>query len=688
MPKVYIDSLTLENFGPFYGEHTFTFGNLDGRCGILIGGRNGAGKTHLLRALYLAVVGESGVGDLKRVETGSEATRFLFDRSLNRRALAEGQDTVRLKAVILLHDEKSGGSRKVELLREIRHRPNSPPVWRSYAMRSDTAGQIEDEQVIQKLRDAFLPRHLARFFFFDAERSQSINLGDRDIVAGVTRILGLWTYEELETDLRQLIQQKIPRVFNATTGPDPETKLADLAADVMRVDGHLKARRKERDTLDHELHEVEADLLEVEDDLKTLGAVDPEELQKAQEQRDKLTRAKTALESKLTDAWESALPVSLLGALRRELHDYLSSEERRREWESAKSTVEPKIPQVKNDVFGNVPHEYELQPEALSFYIKRLEDALHRLFHPPPEGIPERIFVADRNDISAQVRQRLATSAGSIRDLAQMCVNIERMDAELRELDQKLKQMQQNTAAFKRGTELHQKRGELLARRDQITKRREEVASEIRRLETELGELKRQESIQREIVEKAQRGESLAALAARYREAASEIRSQAALQLRKRLSEHVGELWVEITERQREFLGMEFDSHWQCWLVRRDGKRVTWEDTNTSAGQRQVRMLAFYEALRRLAKLVPPLVVDTPLARLDKEVRANVLDKLYLSGHQSIILATNSEVDPEGQLFDTIRSRLARVYTLHPHGKPDSTSYEVRVTSDYFGHEL
>ena len=98
--------------------------------------------------------------------------------------------------------------------------------------------------------------------------------------------------------------------------------------------------------------------------------------------------------------------------------------------------------------------------------------------------------------------------------------------------------------------------------------------------------------------------------------------------------------------------------------------------------------LAFYEALRRLAKLVPPLVVDTPLARLDKEVRANVLDQLYLSGHQSIILSTNAEIDPEGQLFDKIRDRLARVYTLHPHGRPNSPSYEVHITSNYFGHEL
>jgi DNA sulfur modification protein DndD len=248
--------------------------------------------------------------------------------------------------------------------------------------------------------------------------------------------------------------------------------------------------------------------------------------------------------------------------------------------------------------------------------------------------------------------------------------------------------MQQSTAAFKRGVELHEKRGGLIARRDQIIKRRAEVAAEISRLEVELGELKRQETNQREIVEKAEKGESLASLAARYREAASEIRSRAAIRMRRRISEHVGELWTQITERTREFVGMEFDSHWQCLLIRRDGKRVTWEETNTSAGQRQVRMLAFYEALRRLARLVPPLVVDTPLARLDKEVRANVLDQLYLSGHQSIMLTTNSEVDPEGPLFERIGDRLARAYTLHPHGKPESTDYEVRVTSDYFGHDI
>jgi DNA sulfur modification protein DndD len=688
MADVYIDSLTVENFGPFYGKHTLDFRSLEGKCGILVGGKTGAGKTHLLRALYLAVVGESGVGDLKRVETGSDATRFVFEKSLNRLAQAEGQDTARLQAVVTLRDDKVG-SRKVTFVREIRYRPNSAPVWQHYAIRSETPGRIEDDQLIQKLRDAFLPRHLARFFFFDAERSQSINLGQQDIIEGVSRILGLWTYGELETDLRRLVQQKIPRAFNFTgAGTDPETRLADLAADVIRVEGHLRARKKERESLDRDLHEVEAELLEVEDELRTLGAVDPEELSRSQERRDELTSMKAGLEEKLTQAWEMALPVALLGGYRKELHDYLLSEERRREWESAKSTVEPKIPQVKQDVFGNVPGKFALPPDIEAFYLRRLEDALHRLFHPPPEGIPDRVFVADRKDTSAQIRVRLGAGRSTVGDLAEMCVRIERVDAELREVEQRLKQMQQNTAAFKRGAELHQKRGELITKRDGLKKRISESDVEIDRLEVQLTDLKRQETTQREIVEKAEKGESLAALAARYREAAADIRTRAAIQMRQQISEHVGRLWVEITEREREFQGMEFDSHWQCWLVRRDGKKVTWDETNTSAGQRQVRMLAFYEALRQLAKLVPPLVVDTPLARLDKEVRANVLDRLYLSGHQSIILSTNAEIDPEGALFDRIRERLARVYTLHPHGRPDSLSYEVRISSDYFGHGL
>ena len=116
MPEVFIDRLTVENFGPFYGETTFDFKPLEGRQGILIGGRNGAGKTHLLRALYLAVVGETGAIDLANLEkSGSDATRFRFEHSLSRKAAAEGNYETRLTVDIVQRDEQGAGAKRVTL---------------------------------------------------------------------------------------------------------------------------------------------------------------------------------------------------------------------------------------------------------------------------------------------------------------------------------------------------------------------------------------------------------------------------------------------------------------------------------------------------------------------------------------------------------------------------------------------
>jgi hypothetical protein len=100
----------------------------------------------------------------------------------------------------------SNEQRKLELHRDIRFRPSSQPEWKSWALRSDNDVRIEDQELIETHRDAFLPRHLARFFFFDAEKSQTLQLGEPEVVNGISRILGLWAYENLEEDLRALVQ--------------------------------------------------------------------------------------------------------------------------------------------------------------------------------------------------------------------------------------------------------------------------------------------------------------------------------------------------------------------------------------------------------------------------------------------------------------------------------------------------
>jgi len=106
------------------------------------------------------------------------------------------------------------------------------------------------------------------------------------------------------------------------------------------------------------------------------------------------------LEANLTMAWESTLPISLLGGFRLQLHDYLIKEESRREWESRKASVEPKIPQVKRAVFDDVPEIHALPDSQRNYYEQKLDNALQSLFNPPPEGMSDQVYVVpERNEL-------------------------------------------------------------------------------------------------------------------------------------------------------------------------------------------------------------------------------------------------------------------------------------------------
>ena len=167
----------------------------------------------------------------------------------------------------------------------------------------------------------------------------------------------------------------------------------------------------------------------------------------------------------------------------------------------------------------------------------------------------ESIFITDRNDRSAQIRDRLATATNSLPGVIELCKRVESVGADLREIDGRIRQLKQDAETIELGAKLHKRRGELTAECDHLENKKKEIEQGILTLEGELQEQRREETNLTNLANKARQGRNLAALAASYREATKEIRVRAADQLRRKISEHVGELWTEITERRREFLG-------------------------------------------------------------------------------------------------------------------------------------
>jgi DNA sulfur modification protein DndD len=94
-----------------------------------------------------------------------------------------------------------------------------------------------------------------------------------------------------------------------------------------------------------------------------------------------------------------------------------------------------------------------------------------------------------------------------------------------------------------------------------------------------------------------------------------------------------------------------------------------------SHGMRQIAATAFLWALKDVSGKKLPVVIDTPLARIDRGNQENLLKYYYPNAAQQVILlATDSEMTPDK--YDLIKAQIYRRYTLHNRTGRDSQLLE------------
>jgi len=99
-----------------------------------------------------------------------------------------------------------------------------------------------------------------------------------------------------------------------------------------------------------------------------------------------------------------------------------------------------------------------------------------------------------------------------------------------------------------------------------------------------------------------------------------------------------------------------------------------------SAGEKQVFIMALYQALSSLNKVKVPYIIDTPFARIDASHRYNILNNFFMElKGQVLILSTDEEIVDEYK--GHIESSLSDVYLLN-HVEGESTNI---LEGIYFG---
>jgi DNA sulfur modification protein DndD len=102
--------------------------------------------------------------------------------------------------------------------------------------------------------------------------------------------------------------------------------------------------------------------------------------------------------------------------------------------------------------------------------------------------------------------------------------------------------------------------------------------------------------------------------------------------------------------------------------------------TQLSAGEKQLLAVSILWGLAQSSGYDMPVIVDTPLGRLDSQHRTNFVER-YLphASKQVIVLSTDEEIN--GRYFTLIRPYVNAVYTLVYDDESKSTS----ISGGYFG---
>ena len=644
-----INRLTMHNFGVYAGTNIFEFTHK--KPIVLIGGMNGRGKTTFLEAILLSLYGANSTAYKEsKYNSYNQYLRSYVNRS---------------------HWSQSS---YVELEFVLNESTNDTYVVRR---EWDALSKITKEKICVQQNgiysefltknwamfvESILPSALSSFYFFDGEKIAELAVAKTDVQMkeSIRSMLGITILEVLKKDLGRTIR----RINKKGKSNEPSSKLDGL--------------REERDQAISKLEQIDESVRLVAEKVETIQD-ELEELHKRYElqggavleQRQKLIQKRAAIQTEITQNAES-----LIGMAATELPMVL---------------VRDLISQIK--LQAEDEHNDFIMQQALEQMDAYLSDFAGE--HPDSTGA-SRAFV---DFVRKQIEKNATHQIYEMSDHALFQIN-ELVESTLQESIDHTKTVFSNKIALKRQLDevdsyltLDINENELAAIYDQIKTNEAKLIE----AQVELNQLQQERSSVNAVViaktaeynrdvetylQKIELQEDSDRLL-KYSNMALRMVDAYALELQKRktgtLGKTITECYKKLANKKNLTQEIVMDAE-TLDLQYLDEKGDTVSKESLSAGEKQLMVIAILWALALCSKKKLPVIIDTPLSRLDSQHRASIISTYFPNASdQTIILSTDTEIDHN--YYDMMKESVGDEFTLIYSEETKSTSIE----KGYFG---
>ena len=591
---------------------------------ILFGGLNGAGKTSILTAVRLTLYGRRILG--AKVPS-DEYHRYLSD-CIHK---PTGSERTPNSAYVRLNfsDSRGGHQHEYDVVRSW-FRDTSGAVTENLQITRDdeVLSHLSHDQAQSFLND-LIPLGIADLFFFDGEKIAELaeSQGNAALADAIQRLLGLDLVNRLRADLGVYIR-------NHSKGRLPEAirqEAETLEADYERCYSSYQNELEGKEALEDQLHNLRADIAQLEQKIEAHGGAWYENQSAEKERMERLLTEQESIRARIRSLKGSLYPLALAPTALGELLTQLDAE---RDYRKLRVTHQAAKRQAKI-----IRKELE---EALQGKGPLLDGAIERAFGKslkPPKKV-EILHDLSDSEIERLRHQIEIDAPKQKQEIDELEKRLEALRHQISECAANLERVPDEQRIKPLYEQLHEaqlKQGRLNSR---IEEKRENAKRELRNAMGCIRKLRRFEAEHKQQSDNAyavKMASSIRNMLATYSEKAKVSKA-------KELEHHFKDSFARLSRKNRSDLITKIDPNtFSVAFEFSNGKVLDREQL--SAGEKQIYATALLEALGKTSAQRLPVIIDTPLGRLDSKHRERIIDRYFPeASHQVILLSTDTEI--------------------------------------------
>lgn len=668
-----LNRLTLVNFGLYRGETTFDLRPDPTRPIIIIGGKNGAGKTTLLEAIRLCLYGPLAL------DPDSRPGQAAYEQYLRQRIhyTPTGVIAIDTASVELEFEYALAGSRKLYTIKR---------EWQANEAKCrETLRVFEDGRPLsdmdadqwQDFLKELIPPGLSQLFFFDGEKIQALaedGPNNLALAQATKALLGLNIVEQLQSDLT-IYRRRQQQGHDLDSAERLIERLEDEVA-------ALKTRRQqieaEQASLKRKQGETEAAIKLQEAEVARAGGGFARKRDEYKAAEIRLAAEIEQVEQAIRDLCAGLLPFAISPDDTAALKIQLLREAEYQQWQASKAFIEEKLDVIRAEIEGDqfwTGTGAELLVDLQKTVGERVTATLQRLVEPPDDlkqtSLRHQVSAPEQRQLLQWIKESQTTVPQQMQALSE---RLERLNRERQTAAAALQRVPADDVLaplVERLNQSHQTMGSLAEQMARTEAAWRKVELQQADVERRLHRAKEKQRQSHKLADKIERIVDVSLVLDDFTARLTRLRVR---QLQERFTANFNRL----CRKERLIEGVEIEPRdFSVTLRGQAGQEIPKRDL--SAGEKQIYAIAMLWALRQVSGRPLPVIIDTPLGRLDSDHRHHLIERYFpQASHQVILFSTDTEVD--AHFFGAMQPAVSRAYHLHH----DEVRQATEVSQGYF----